>query len=450
MKHMFGALIENLATMSQVELDAVIAETELAKRAAQARQDAAVAVVAARASYRDEGYRSMRAYLKGTLNCSGAQANRIRKRADLINQHPTVGDALLAGQIGVDQVDRLATAQAHPRAGDQFADFAPLLLEHAELLEFNDFDTAVQHFINQADTDGAFDDQQFREEHSTASVHEHDGSITIHAAGGSPEQAVEMARIFELAVQAEFERDCETRRREFGDDALNHPLPRTADQRRFHAIHQIFMSYATAPADGKTPDPLVNIVIDHVSAGHFMAGHGLADSSNMFGLPDEAFTATEADLSKRRCHTTTGTSIHPDVALKALIAGRVRRAIIDADSVVIDLGRTQRLFTGKAREAAQLLVTSCTHRGCDIPATFCDVDHRTEWVSGSGATDQANAMPLCGSHDRWKHANTIRSRRAVNGRLYLIRPDGSTILPVGAREPEWAEPPPFQATATAA
>ena len=82
----------------------------------------------------------------------------------------------------------------------------------------------------------------------------------------------------------------------------------------------------------------------------------------------------------------------------------------------------------------------CTHRGCGIPATLCDVDHRSEWASDGGSTDQANAMPLCGSHDRWKHANSIRSRRSSSGRLFLIRPDGTTVLPVGARQPDWAGP----------
>ncbi|MFT4774035.1 MAG: hypothetical protein ACI9ME_001337 [Ilumatobacter sp.] len=162
----------------------------------------------------------------------------------------------------------------------------------------------------------------------------------------------------------------------------------------------------------------------------------------MFGLPDNVFTAAAADLSKHRCETTTGSSVHRDVALQALIVGRVRRVVVDADSVVIDLGRTQRLFSGKARDAAQLLVTTCTHRGCDTPATLCDVDHRNEWADNGGSTDQANAMPLCGPHDRWKHANKIRSRRATSGRLFLITPDGTTILPAGTREPEWAEPPP--------
>ena len=186
-----------------------------------------------------------------------------------------------------------------------------------------------------------------------------------------------------------------------------------------------------------------------ISASHFV-GPGPTASSAARSLvwrtyfPELLclFTAAAADLSKHRCETTTGTSVHRDVALRALITGRVRRVVVDADSVVIDLGRTQRLFTGKARQAAQLLATTCTHRGCDIPATLCDVDHRNEWADDGGPTDQANAMPLCGSHDRWKHANKIRSRRATSGQLFLITPDGTTILPTGAHQPEWAEPPP--------
>lgn len=129
-----------------------------------------------------------------------------------------------------------------------------------------------------------------------------------------------------------------------------------------------------------------------------------------------------------------------------MITGRVRRAVIDANDVTINLGRTRRLFTGKARQAAQLLAITCTHRGCDIPANLCDIDHRAEWNADIGTTDQHNAMPMCGVHDRWKHTNHIRSRRATNGRVYLIKPDGSTIKPVGETEPEWAEPEPVGST----
>ena len=439
-------LIEEFMELDDAELDAVIADAEAAKNAADARIAAASSVVSSRQSYRNDGYRSMRSYLKGTLNCSGTRANKIRKRAALINDHPTIGDTWADGHIGTEQIDTLTKAYSHDVAGDRFAEFEPLLLDHAEHLVLDDLGVAVQHFILQADPDGSFDDQKFREDESTASVTVTNGAVEVHASGGSPQEAEEMSAVFALAVQAEFDKDCEARRVEHGDDALAHPLPRTIQQRKFAALHQIFMSWAAVPADAKTPEPLVNLVIDHITAGNTLAAHGLVDDADLFGIGPEAFADAERDLLARRCHTTTGTPVHPDVALQAMITGRIRRVVVDADSVVIDMGRTSRLFTGNSRAAAQMLVTRCTHPGCDVPAEFCDIDHRREWVNQDGPTDQANAMPLCGPDDRWKHANDIRSRRATNGRIYLIRPDGSTIKPASEREPEWIEPPPFDAT----
>ena len=294
---MFDELIEEYATLTATELDAAIADAELAKRDAETRLAAAAAVISARGSYRDRGHRSMRAYLKATLNCSGTVANRIRRRAALVNRHPDIGDRLLVGRVGVEQIDRLATAAAHPRAGEQFAEFAPLLVDHAEQLELDDFSTVIDHFIAHADPDGAFDDQRFHTDHRTATVRDDHGHIEVHASGGDPRAAAEMAKIFELAVEAEAERDFETRRAEFGDDALSHPLPRTGEQRRFDALHQIFMAWATVPADGQTPEPLVNIIFDHITFGHALAAHGLTDNPNLFALDHDTFTAAE---TKRR------------------------------------------------------------------------------------------------------------------------------------------------------
>jgi len=436
-------LIEEFMELGDTELDAVIAEAEAARNQADARVAAAAAVVSARQSFRHDGYRSIRSYLKGTLNCSGTRANKIRRRAALINDHPTIGDTWAGGHIGTEQVDTLTTAHSNSVAGDRFAEFEPLLLDHAEHLALDDLNVAVQHFILQADPDGSFDDQKFREDESTASVTVTNGAVEVHASGGSPQQAEEISAVFALAVQAEFDKDCEARRTEFGDAALAHPLPRTGKLRKFAALHQIFMSWAAVPADAKTPEPLVNLVIDHITAGNVLAAHAIVDDPDLFGIGPGAFANAERDLLARRCHTTTGTAVHPDVALNAIVAGRIRRVVVDADNVVIDMGRTARLFTGNARSAAQLLVTRCTHPGCDVPAKFCDVDHRREWGSHDGPTDQANAMPMCGPDDRWKHTNRIGSRRATNGRIYLIRPDGTTIKPASEREPEWAEPPPF-------
>ena len=426
---MFAPLVEELIASTDAELDELLGEAELARRTAEVRLAAVSAVIANRGSFADHGHGSMKGYLKQQLNCSGVEANRIRRCASLVDQHPEIGDALLAGRIGVGQASRLAKANGHRRVGDLFDDFAPILLDSAERLEFDDFVTAVEHFEVQADQDGAFNDQQFHEDERSASVKVIDGAVEVGASGGGPMAASEMKQIFDRAVDAEFRADCAARRAEFGDAALEHPLPRSLRQRKFDALHRIFMASVTAPADGKRPEPLVNLVIDPTTAIHALAQHDLDDLAPV-------------DPAARRCATSDGTAVHPDVALRAMLHGSVRRVVVDAHDVVINLGRTQRLFVGKAREAAQLLAVTCGHRGCDVSAEFCDVDHVDEWVADVGRTDQDNAMPMCGSHDRWKHRERLRGRRDRHGRIHLIRPDGTVIKPVGARDPDWAEADP--------
>jgi hypothetical protein len=218
----------------------------------------------------------------------------------------------------------------------------------------------------------------------TALVRVDDGAISMHASGGDPLSAIEMKRIFDLAVEAEAHKDFETRRNLHGNDALDHPMPRSSEQRRFDAIHAIFMASVTAAADGKRPEPLVNIIIDAATGLEVVARHGFLD-------------LTTNDLTTN-------------------------------DLTTNDL-------TSKARHAAQLLAVQCGFRGCDVPAEFCDVDHIEPWTHGS-ETNQANSMPLCGTHDRRKHTKQLRGRRDRHGRIHLITPNGTVIKLLNTPEPE--------------
>tara|TARA_R110002110_G_scaffold41549_4_gene131717 strand:+ start:1380 stop:2273 length:894 start_codon:yes stop_codon:yes gene_type:complete len=218
----------------------------------------------------------------------------------------------------------------------------------------------------------------------TALVRVDDGAISMHASGGDPLSAIEMKRIFDLAVEAEAHKDFETRRNLHGNDALDHPMPRSSEQRRFDAIHAIFMASVTAAADGKRPEPLVNIIIDAATGLEVVARHGFLD-------------LTTNDL-------------------------------------------TTNDLTSKVRHAAQLLAVQCGFRNCDVPAEFCDVDHIEPWIHGS-ETNQANSMPLCGTHDRRKHTKQLRGRRDRHGRIHLITPNGTVIKLLNTPEPE-PEPQP--------
>ncbi|MFT6290284.1 MAG: hypothetical protein ACJAR2_000871 [Ilumatobacter sp.] len=396
---------------------------------------AALAVVDQREDFRADGHRSTHAFVKATINCDGGQAARLVRRARSVNHHPAVGNALAAARIGTAQADRLARAAQHRRAGHRFGEFVDQLLGHAEHLEYPDFDTVVSRFEMFADMEGAFGDDEFQFGERSAKVVAVGSGVSVTAHGGAPLQAAEMIAVFKLAEQREFDRDYKARKTEHGDAAQDHPLPRTTQQRKFDAMHSIFMAYVTKSANGVLPEPLVNIVIDPLTAGELLHDHGLTDTAAVFtdGKSD--------DLAHRRCETSTGVVVHSDIALQALLTGHVRRVVVDAAGVITDMGRRTRLFTGRMRDAAQLLVRTCSFNGCSVPAEFCEVDHLTEFSRG-GKTEVGNGGPECGSHNRYKHRAKLTAKRAIDGRIRLIRPDGKVIKPVGERDPEWADPDP--------
>ena len=126
--------------------------------------------------------------------------------------------------------------------------------------------------------------------------------------------------------------------------------------------------------------------------------------------------------------------------LRVAAAGPLRRVVIDSTSVVVDMGRKQRLFTGTARQAAMLLTTHCEHPGCDLPADWCHTDHATEWAHG-GTTDQTNSGIRCNQHNIAKTRHRWSTTRARNGHNDTLRPDGTIILPTGTRPPQFPDPP---------
>lgn len=441
--------VDEYLSLTAAELDARLRTSFESQRRLDADIAAALAVVDQRSDFADDGHRSTHAYVRATINCDHGTARRLVKRARAVDEHPAIGEALHAGHIGSAQADRLARASFHPRAGNRFAEFRTGLLESAEHSSYDDFETDVARFETLLASDESFGDDQI--EDRTASVTADAGGVRLHASGGSALQAAEMLAVFRQAEQDQFALDCAARRDEHGDDAAVHPLPRTAQQRRFDAMYSIVLAYVTVPADGVTPRPLVNIVMDPLTAGDLLDAHGLTDTENVFttGI-GAAGTGLTPDIRNYRCETSTGIVIDPHDALRAMLTGHIRRVVVDSAGVVVDMGRKRRLFTGLQRDAAQLLATSCLMDGCNVPAELCEVDHLDEWADGISTgncergTDQRNAGPMCGVHNRYKHRARLRARRAADGRIRLIRPDGTVIKPVGERDPVWADAdPPF-------
>lgn len=451
-------VVDELVDATAGELDERIRSLEIVRRRIDAELAVTVSAAERRKVYLTDGHRTMKGYLRATCNWSNADVAAQRRLASATDHVPGLAEALHTGRIGTPQAAAIARVHRNRRVRDRLVEFAPTLLDLAERCCFDDFHLALRRFEMLADLDGAHSDRDEQVENRNAHVTTVGGALHLDGNGGDPLVNEELEAIFRRYCEHEFRLDAVARRAEHGDDAPGKPLARTHTQRNYDAFVHLMRransgldSVAGAPT---APDPVVNVVSDARTWALILADAGLTPTGNLAGEPIDPFNGLPADVNhdllrelmsdpaafaSMRCETGRGTPLHPHDVLRATLGGHVRRVIVDARSVPIDMGRKRRLFTGAAREAAKLLVRRCDHAGCDLPEEFCDVDHITEWHDG-GPTDQDNAGAGCSHHNTVKHKRRTTTRRDIHGQRYTVRPDGSIILPVGARPPSFPDP----------
>lgn len=450
---MYSDLVDSCVTLTDVELDQRLRRRELQMRRLQAEQAVLIALCRSRGVFRADGHRSINAYLRATLNASPAEAARLRRVSAACEASPELGEALFDGRVGMTQIVEIARIHGNPRTRPFFATVAPIFLERAEHCPSRELAADITDFINLADQDGSFDDLAADVEHRTAGIGVVGTTLDVRVSGGDPLVAAEVVASFDWFCQQEFRRDVDARRALHGDDADAHPLPRTDGQRRFDAFITMVRA-ARQHGDGTRPaDVTVNVVADpetlrdsFADAGTVPAdrlGDGGGDAIERVEIADHQIDDIVASAARdpkgwttRRCRTSTGIPLHPVLLARAALHAHIRRVVLGAEGVIVDAGRRRRLFTGAARDLAKLLTQACSHPGCLVSCTYAEVDHMDEWHD-QGRTDQSNADVGCSAHNRFKHQARWRTRRDDTGRPFRIRPDGTAVLPVGAREPDF-------------
>jgi hypothetical protein len=110
----------------------------------------------------------------------------------------------------------------------------------------------------------------------------------------------------------------------------------------------------------------------------------------------------------------------------------VTRILLDADSMVIDVGRTERRVNGARRKALNLRDRHCRWPGCDRPASWSQGHHLKHWMDG-GSSDLDNLVLLCHRHHWMVH----------EGRWQILKVQGSgyVTIPPPYRIDEWARAP---------
>lgn len=106
-----------------------------------------------------------------------------------------------------------------------------------------------------------------------------------------------------------------------------------------------------------------------------------------------------------------------DDARRLSCDGQIQRVVLSPQSVVLDVGRAQRLVTPGIRTALEVRDGGCVIPGCDRPAGWCEAHHVKHWSAG-GATSLQNLVLACSRHHHEIHHGTWQVRIDHTGQVH--------------------------------
>lgn len=369
--------------------------------------------------YAIDGHRGAKPMIAHAGKLSGPQAAARQRTTRALRALPTVADAYRRGEISTCIVNKLGKIYANPRVQDLMVDADGWFTEHALSDTYEFFDDVVTQWARLADEDGA-EAKDARHERSRNHIMNQDDDGRWSWAGTCAAYDGALTNdVFDAFEKIEFDIDWEHAVDLHGDQANSTHMPRTAAQRRADAFAKVHVYAARAlKADGG-PEISTDVAIDDTTFTR--------ESLRLMGEDLGPDDPTRDDYV---CETKTGSLLPPRSAVARALLGHLRRNVIGADSVTIDLGR-RRLFTGYSRLAAQLNASECYWPGCHINVNNCQIDHLTPYSDahdrgGGGLTNPHNAGVACGKHNRHKERGYTVTRLS-DGTIEIRRPDG-TIL----------------------
>lgn len=220
---------------------------------------------------------------------------------------------------------------------------------------------------------------------------------------------------------------------------------RTHEQRQADALDTIAERILALPdtTSGAAVRPHVSFVMDAETWGQlrraYASGSGSCAATGSAGSPAiEPVTLED------------GTPVPPSEVARALCDCELTRVVLDADSAPLDLGRTQRTYTGVQRRAVIVRDRGCAWPTCGTPARWCEVHHIKWWDRDGGETSVEDGVLLCSFHHHEVHRMSLAITRAGpadapeatagNGlsrvAYVFTAPDGRRIAPAPGRPPD--------------
>ena len=395
-----------------------IEELERLGRRVDAARSVLVERIGSKVLHTADGHGSAKIMVRHVARLTEAEALARAKTARLGRHLSKVTAAWKAGEVSTCAVRALGRVDANPRVMAAMCQREDEFLADAQTMGAKSFAHKVHRWARLIDEDGPTPPNERNHAKRDVRLVQNPWDLSWDLTGFfGAGQGAELREILDRYVDAEFKADWEAAVARLGEEVLarggisKEDLDRTDAQRRADALVKIFRD--AAAADGSA------VPVGWVHNIHWSA----AAYEEMLAAMDHD-RAPRFDPDTFMCRTEDGHDVDPTEAAANSLLHKVRRVIVNAAGVVIDLGRARR-FTGSARTAATATYTHCIWPGCHAPASRCEIDHLHEHGKG-GSTTQANSAPLCGKHNRWKQKG-FRIQRDPTGTWHTTRPDGSQL-----------------------
>ena len=335
----------------------------------------------------ETGHRSVATAVAARTGCNPCQPRADAHLGTWLADYPVLADAFERGELSLAHV-RAIRARQNKRSQAYLPEAQGYLVEAAQGCTWAEFQALLRYWEVCADPDGEEPDEQVASRRCNYSK-QADGTVTGNFTL-DPLAGDAFVTAMERHIQRLFHHDAEA------------DSKRTAGQRRADALVDLVTHGAAGP--GTASKPLVHLILgeDVLTDGFSRLDSDVAPTVGPAGTGPGDRLPLNHDDPLGRCELIDGTPIHPRFALATLATVHLRRLVVDADSEVLDLGRTVRSFPARLK---QLLLISargrCQSPGCDSPHAWLQADHLIPWSRG-GATSVANGQILCDPHNKVK------------------------------------------------
>ena len=399
------APVEGWGEASDVELRELLTATAALRQAAErhaalgagevsrrSRPELGLAGFAQRA-----GHRTVEEFLRVETGVSARDASATARVGEIAGAGGVLGDAILNGRVTVAAADSIHAGLGAPTAGvpaELLDQAAERLCHDAESIDPDRLQRRAREVRDELDEAGVADrEAQRRSARSLRLVRQADGMTRIIWLL-DPESAAIVTQVYDRATSprrggprfVDPERRAAASR--ISDD------PRSTEQLASDTFTELLRQSASVDRHlllgSGTPAVRVLVTATAFETHH---GHGVLESGE---------SASMATVERLAC-------------------SGARPFILDGTGQMLDLGREQRLYSRRQRDALAVRDGGCMWPGCDRPPSWTEAHHIHQWARDHGRTDLADGILLCRHHHlRLHNENWQIDRRA--GRYWLEPP----------------------------